>query len=241
MTNSAQYILQHLFGEGRLEDVSVDQLKQLVNEYPSFNAAHYLLSIKLQKDKDQDYLSETQRTALYFNNPLWLQWLLQSTEEKPIAHLEEIAAAMRMSDPSYQAEPVEETPAFIKEEITEEYFVEIRQEEPLQEAVHENSANAENYHEEFAAENPVLERYAEPAKEEYHPVEIKNEEPIQELETQTNSEEPFRVTFITEETVFEEKAEPTKEEYHHTEIKNEEPVQELNTQGHSEEQFHETF
>ncbi len=80
MTESMQQILQSFFGAERLEDVSVDQLKELVEEYPSFNAGHYLLSKKLLEENDSSFLPETQKTALYFHNPFWLQLLLQDND-----------------------------------------------------------------------------------------------------------------------------------------------------------------
>jgi len=82
MTVSTASVLQYLFGTDRLEEVSIDQLKELVDEYPSFNAGHFLLSTKLQQEKDNSFLPETQKTALHFHNPFWLQWLLQNNGEE---------------------------------------------------------------------------------------------------------------------------------------------------------------
>src|SRR5215472_9831299 len=82
MTENTQYLLEYLFGAGKLEDVSLDQLQELVEEYPSFNAGHYLLSKKLQQENYDSFLAETKKTALYFNNPFWLQWLLLHSGEE---------------------------------------------------------------------------------------------------------------------------------------------------------------
>lgn len=89
MTVSTASVLQYLFGTDRLEEVSLDQLKELVDDYPSFNAGHFLLSTKLQQEKDNSFLPETQKTALHFHNPFWLQWLLQNNgEEQPLKETE---------------------------------------------------------------------------------------------------------------------------------------------------------
>src|SRR5882724_11030869 len=205
MTNSAQYILQHLFGEGRLEDVSVDQLRQLVDEYPSFNVGHYLLSIKLQKEKDEDYLPETQKTALYFHNPLWLQWLLQTTEEKPLAHLEEIAAALRMNDAVYREQSSSETAMFTTEEIKDDYYSTTKTEEPAEKIYSADITNEESPRENFIIENPVLERYAEPINEEYRAPEIRHEQINDEVHIENKPEEKFE-TYNSENPVFEENA-----------------------------------
>src|ERR1700681_3186725 len=86
MKNSAQHIIEILFGREKLEDVTVNQLKELVKEYPSFNIGHYLLSKKLQAENHEEFLPETKKTALYINNPFWLQWLLQQVNDEPIVY-----------------------------------------------------------------------------------------------------------------------------------------------------------
>jgi hypothetical protein len=86
MKNSAQHIIEILFGREKLEDVTVNQLKDLVKEYPSFNIGHYLLSKKLQAENHEEFLPETKKTALYINNPFWLQWLLQQVNDEPISY-----------------------------------------------------------------------------------------------------------------------------------------------------------
>ena len=76
MTINIQHLMQVLFGTKKLEDVSVGELRELVEEFPSFNAGHYLLSKKLHWENDPGFISETQRTSLYFTNPFWLNYLL---------------------------------------------------------------------------------------------------------------------------------------------------------------------
>lgn len=76
MNENISFILESLFGTDKLEDVTIDQLRELVEDYPAFNAGHYFLSKKLQQDSDEQFHPQTQVTALYFNNPFWLQWLL---------------------------------------------------------------------------------------------------------------------------------------------------------------------
>jgi hypothetical protein len=73
-------IIQHLFQVSSLEDVSRERLEAFVESYPSYGIGHYLLSCKLQAEGSDRFLPETQRTCLYFSNPLWLQWQLQNTD-----------------------------------------------------------------------------------------------------------------------------------------------------------------
>ncbi|MDP4150835.1 MAG: hypothetical protein Q8927_01810 [Bacteroidota bacterium] len=74
-----QQIIRHLFKADTLDDVPRRRLEELVEEYPSFSVGHYLLSKKLKAEQADDFLSETQRTNLYFSNPLWLYWLLDES------------------------------------------------------------------------------------------------------------------------------------------------------------------
>src|SRR5215813_8697495 len=76
MNENISFLLESLFGTTKLDDVTIDQLRELVDSYPAFSAGHYFLSKKLQEINDEQFQPQTQVTALYFNNPLWLQWLL---------------------------------------------------------------------------------------------------------------------------------------------------------------------
>src|SRR5438552_3471638 len=81
MTASMENIVQHLFHQPTLETVSVDELEQMTQEYPSFAAARFLLLKKMQETGHPDFSNQLHKTVIYFNNPLWLQLLLQPTKE----------------------------------------------------------------------------------------------------------------------------------------------------------------
>jgi hypothetical protein len=76
MNNGLPSLLDAIFGKQDLASVSLDEMYELIKEFPSFNAAHFLLAKKLRQQNDAAYEKETMRTALYFNNPFWLQSLL---------------------------------------------------------------------------------------------------------------------------------------------------------------------
>src|SRR5260221_7246984 len=81
MTASIENIVQHLFHQPTLQSVSVDELQQMTQEYPSFAAARFLLLKKMQDSGHPDFTSQLRKTAIYFNNPLWLQLLLLPQKE----------------------------------------------------------------------------------------------------------------------------------------------------------------
>src|SRR4249920_86049 len=76
MNNGLPSLLDAIFGKQNLDTVSLDEIYELISEFPSFNAGHFLLSKKLKEQQESGYEKETMRTALYFNNPFWLESVL---------------------------------------------------------------------------------------------------------------------------------------------------------------------
>jgi hypothetical protein len=86
-------------------ECSVEDLEQLVNQFPYFSAAHLLLAKKIESGE------QFKKASLFFYNPLWLQYLLQNPGNAEIIK-EETAAekdfipATDPSDPVKTEEPV---------------------------------------------------------------------------------------------------------------------------------------
>src|ERR1700676_2050458 len=76
MNSGLPSLIDAIFGKQDLASVSLDEMYEVINEFPSFNAGHFLLAKKLKQHNDAAYNKESMRTALYFNNPFWLQTLL---------------------------------------------------------------------------------------------------------------------------------------------------------------------
>src|SRR6201986_1348670 len=76
MNSGLPSLLDAIFGKQNLALVSLDEIYEVIREFPSFNAGHFLLAKKLRLQDDPGYETESMRTALYFNNPFWLQSLL---------------------------------------------------------------------------------------------------------------------------------------------------------------------
>jgi len=70
-------IVQHLFHQPSLHSVTVDELENMAKQHPYFAAAHFLLLKKMQDTDHPQFNTQLHKTTLYFNNPLWLQFLLQ--------------------------------------------------------------------------------------------------------------------------------------------------------------------
>ncbi len=74
-------IVQQLFRQPSLHAVTVDELEQVARQHPYFAAAHFLLLKKMQDTAHPGFTGQLHKTTLYFNNPLWLQFLLQPAAE----------------------------------------------------------------------------------------------------------------------------------------------------------------
>jgi hypothetical protein len=92
MTGNTYHIVQHLFNGNAPQDVSVKQIEDLCNQYPFFSVGHYLLSKKLSGEMAKNHLEETKKTALYFNNPFWLQWLLENGVDEKLPEAKKLLA-----------------------------------------------------------------------------------------------------------------------------------------------------
>jgi tetratricopeptide (TPR) repeat protein len=116
MNSGLPSLLDAIFGKQDLALVSLDEIYEVIREFPSFNAGHFLLAKKLRLQDDPGYEMESMRTALYFNNPFWLQSLLddgnhfQPTES--LSHVKET----RGEDPFIFEEYREETLDISQEE-----------------------------------------------------------------------------------------------------------------------------
>lgn len=78
MQSSFDHIVQHLFHQPSLHSVTVDELEHMAAQHPYFAAAHFLLLKKMQDTDHPQFARQLHKTTIYFNNPLWLQFLLQS-------------------------------------------------------------------------------------------------------------------------------------------------------------------
>lgn len=76
--------LYHLTGKTDIAEMKMDAIEKLVNEYPFFAPGQYLFSAKLKKEDHPLTVSQVMKTALFFSNPYWLQFQLDSLKEAGI-------------------------------------------------------------------------------------------------------------------------------------------------------------
>ncbi len=76
--------LLHLTGKSALVDLKMETIEKLVNEYPYFSPGQYLFSAKLRNEDHPLAAAQAVKTALFFPNPHWLQFQLDSINEVAI-------------------------------------------------------------------------------------------------------------------------------------------------------------
>ncbi len=78
----AQY---NVVNNTNLSVLGVDDLTHMISEYPFFAPAQFLLALKQKEKSSYSYHSQIQKAALFFSNPMWLQYQLHNgTIQEPV-------------------------------------------------------------------------------------------------------------------------------------------------------------
>ena len=84
MIEQTEHVLQKLFSQDSLDGVAVEELRQIVNDHPYFTFGQFLLAKKLQLENQGEQEAQLEHAALYFNEPIWMQALLQAGIPVPL-------------------------------------------------------------------------------------------------------------------------------------------------------------
>lgn len=80
MNYISRKVLRHLTGNENIEALSLHELQKLADENPYFSVAQFLLAKKLKADNNPNFLSQVQKTALYFSNSYWFDYQLTNEQ-----------------------------------------------------------------------------------------------------------------------------------------------------------------
>jgi len=103
MNRSTSKILHQIFNAESLKEVSLSRLEGLRDQFPYFAGGHYFLSKKQWQEQETGYAMEAKKTAIYFNNPYWLQWLLENDQVEAIPK-----SAQTIEEPATDSEKAKE-------------------------------------------------------------------------------------------------------------------------------------
>lgn len=72
-------LVRSLLQKDDIAECSLSELQQFADKNPYFGAAQLLLTKKMQSEAPEKYDEQLQKTFLFFNNPLWVQQVLNGT------------------------------------------------------------------------------------------------------------------------------------------------------------------
>ncbi|HVT85285.1 MAG TPA: hypothetical protein VHD35_08770 [Chitinophagaceae bacterium] len=119
MNAKIDQLVQSVLQKKTLAECSVAELQDLAEQYPYSSAMQLLFTAKLKTTNADKYKQQLQKTSLFFNNPLWLEHLLNDAVTEPII------SEQREESPSMQSaglikeeqKPINETPSLKIETI----------------------------------------------------------------------------------------------------------------------------
>src|SRR6185295_4103869 len=112
-------LVRSIFQKESLDDCSLEELQAMARQYSYFTPVQFLLAEKLKTTDENLYKEQLQRLSLHFNNPLWLDYLLNSykTGELPLPAKSEILETTREKIiESMKEDGSPETPVIIEEQ-----------------------------------------------------------------------------------------------------------------------------
>jgi hypothetical protein len=71
-------LVRSIFQKDSLDDCSLEELQAMARQYSYFAPVQFLLAEKLKTTDENLYREQLQKLSLHFNNPLWLDYLLNS-------------------------------------------------------------------------------------------------------------------------------------------------------------------
>ena len=124
MNSTVNEITKSITGKHSLNDCSVEELQQLTSQYPFSAPVQFLLAKKLKEISSDPLNKHIQKASLYFQNPLWFDYLLNDTGVQHYSPQKQEEAfskpAVEMEMPATHEEVVDQTKVEKAEDIITE-------------------------------------------------------------------------------------------------------------------------
>ena len=82
MTVEKDFLIQSMFERESLDEMTLDELQALSEQYPYSSIIRYLHTAKLKESYHRHYPESVSKTAMYFSNPNWLHYQLSDDAER---------------------------------------------------------------------------------------------------------------------------------------------------------------
>lgn len=82
MTKETDFMIQSLFQRESMDEMTLDELKGHAEEFPYSSIIQFLYTCKLKSQYHLDFPEAVSKTALFFDDPSWLNYQLREEGEK---------------------------------------------------------------------------------------------------------------------------------------------------------------
>lgn len=88
MTRESDYLVQSLFERENIEEMTLDELKGLSEQYPFSSIIQFIYTCKLKSISQDDFANAVAKTALFFKDAYWLDHQLSDETDMGSFNLE---------------------------------------------------------------------------------------------------------------------------------------------------------
>jgi hypothetical protein len=116
MSERIHVLAQQILGKPSVADCSLQDLRNLVQRFPYFAPAQFLLLEKLKQENAEEYQAQLQKSVLYYHNPLAFEYFISS--DKFFTDLDTLQASIEATEATPVAVPDtrEEPPVAVQQE-----------------------------------------------------------------------------------------------------------------------------
>ncbi len=103
MTKETDYIIQSMLEGESLEEITLDELRVLTEKYPYSSIVHFLYTCKLKSIYHIDFPEAVTKTAIFFNDPYWLNF--QLSEDTEMGNIKKSGYEYNLQERKEEAKP----------------------------------------------------------------------------------------------------------------------------------------
>ncbi|MFM1963174.1 MAG: hypothetical protein RLZZ172_2019 [Bacteroidota bacterium] len=103
MTKETDYLIQSMFEGESLEEMPLDELRTLTEKYPYSSVVNFLYTCKLKSIYHIDFPEAVTKTAIFFNDPYWLNF--QLSEDTEMGNIKKSGYEYNIQERNEEAKP----------------------------------------------------------------------------------------------------------------------------------------
>jgi hypothetical protein len=144
--------IQHYFHQSGLQQVALPELEKLAAQYPYIGTLQYLVLKKMNAEKMGESAGQWQKTLLYFQNPYYLNALVQKSERESVIPDHPLPEVPHT--PAFNPEPTIPAAAPVQEKLVKELTSELADALALAKAIAHSATEPESITEGKTATDP---------------------------------------------------------------------------------------